>query len=464
MFGKKVKYYLKKLGQRAFNKFYKNYKVKELYKYKNEKELLISRLHSVGFGLKLNGRLHYISSPNKVILGNNVHIGDNCYLKTEGGLTIGHNCHISRNLTLYTVNHDYNGAGLPYDSNEIFKPVVIGDNVWVGMNVSIMPGISIGEGAIIALGTIVNRDVKPYEVVGPALIQTIKYRDVNHYELLKHNKAFGGVNGELLLDTELTSFLPTYKDFKDRSIVFVLSTGRSGSLSITNILNQHPDCKAFHEDIMQLIRISTELAYNITNKKLQQELLAIFETKVWNASTNQLIVHSDQRLWNLVPFLASYFTKSKFIHLVRQPESCISSMVARNWYLEDEYKNFNKHDWAKFRLQADKLGDIGIMEWSKLTNIQKCIWYYFYINDYIKNELNKLSADRSMRLQLETLDVNIFQLQEFLGLKTIDLKVVKINSVKPEDKVRLERLSKDTIRAEIEFMKEQFNLKVKHDI
>ncbi|WP_262733120.1 acyltransferase [Gaetbulibacter sp. NE] len=421
---------------------------------------IITEIKSVGYGFKYNGTNLYISKPKKVIIGNNVHIGDNFYAKTDGGLIIGHNTHISRNVTLYTENHNYEGVALPYDHTSNYKPVIIGDNVWVGMNVSIMPGVTIGEGAIIGLGTVVNRDVKPYEVVGPALAQTIKLRDVDHYKLLNLKKAYGGVNGDLLSKENLKDFLPTYKDFKDKPIVFVLSTGRSGSMSITNILNQHPACKAFHEDIIQLIRLSTQLAYDFNNQKLMVELLAIFETKVWSAQSNQLIVHSDQRLWNLIPFLATFFTKSKFIHLVRQPEPCISSMVARNWYQDEEFEKFNNHEWAKFRLQGDKVGAFTSEEWSKLTNIQKCVWYYFYINETINAELKNISDDRTMYLELETIGGSIYELQKFLGLMPNDLKVVKMNAVKPQDKVNLESLSSQTIKTEIDLMKAGFDWKI----
>ena len=126
---------------------------------------LMSRLASCGKGVGFSGRI-VIRSPKNVVIGNNVHIGDNAWIKGQGGLTIGDNCHISRNFTLYTVNHRYEGNRLPYDEQLVKKPVVIGRNVWIGMNVCVVPGTTIGDGAIIGMGTVVSGDVPSRSIIG----------------------------------------------------------------------------------------------------------------------------------------------------------------------------------------------------------------------------------------------------------------------------------------------------------
>lgn len=55
-------------------------------------------------------------------------------------------------------------------------PVVIGNDVWIGANVSILPGVHIGDGAVLAAGAVVNKDVEPYEIVGGVPAKHIKYR------------------------------------------------------------------------------------------------------------------------------------------------------------------------------------------------------------------------------------------------------------------------------------------------
>ena len=74
---------------------------------------------------------------------------------------------------------------LPYDSTYNVKDVKIGENVWIGADVSIMPGVTIGEGAVIAACTCVTKDVPPLAVVGGNPFKIIKYRDSNKYHSLK---------------------------------------------------------------------------------------------------------------------------------------------------------------------------------------------------------------------------------------------------------------------------------------
>jgi maltose O-acetyltransferase len=62
-----------------------------------------------------------------------------------------------------------------------FEPVEISDNVWIGSRATILPGVHIGEGAVVAAGAVVIRDVKDYEVVGGNPARTIKYRNQKVY-------------------------------------------------------------------------------------------------------------------------------------------------------------------------------------------------------------------------------------------------------------------------------------------
>ncbi|HEX9091912.1 MAG TPA: acyltransferase, partial [Anaerolineales bacterium] len=91
---------------------------------------------SCGTGVRLHGPFH-VTAPRNLHIGNNVHINSNAFLRAEGGISIGDHTHISRNLTVYSMNHNYTGELLPYDSTSVWKPVKIGRNVWIGMNVSI---------------------------------------------------------------------------------------------------------------------------------------------------------------------------------------------------------------------------------------------------------------------------------------------------------------------------------------
>lgn len=72
----------------------------------------------------------------------------------------------------------------------ITKDVVIGDNVWLGINVIILGGVTIGEGAIIQAGAVVVKDIPPLGIAGGNPAQVFKYRDIEHYKKLKREKKY----------------------------------------------------------------------------------------------------------------------------------------------------------------------------------------------------------------------------------------------------------------------------------
>lgn len=154
------------------------------------------RFASCGDGLHLYGPCE-ITSPETMHLGENVHVNRGAYIRAEGGLTIGNNVHVARELIIYTINHNYKGKALPYDHTLIKKSVVIEDNVWIGIRVTIVPGVHIGEGAIIGAGSVVAKDVPQLAIVGGAPAQVIGFRDRQHYEKLVQMKRFGGPSGHI---------------------------------------------------------------------------------------------------------------------------------------------------------------------------------------------------------------------------------------------------------------------------
>jgi len=167
----------------------KNIRSSLLY-FKYKKELCLN-----GENIRLNGVSIIVGGKN-VSIDANVHIGDNAYIRGEGGLEIGRNTHISRNLVLYTHNHNYQGICLPYDNTFIYKPVKIGQNVWIGINVVILPGTIIEEGAVIGAGCVVSGKINKGEIVVANKPFNLKVRDIDHYNQLKTNNKFGGINGK----------------------------------------------------------------------------------------------------------------------------------------------------------------------------------------------------------------------------------------------------------------------------
>ncbi|MGF1590399.1 MAG: acyltransferase [Pleurocapsa sp.] len=164
----------------------------------NENHLwLKNQLKHCGKGVHFQGSIKIIC-PEKVVLDDNVIIGNNSYLDGRGGITIGQNTHISRNFVVHSSSHDYQGSCLPYDETYILKPITIGRNVWVGTNVVLIPGITIEDGAIIGAGTTVTKSIPELAIVGNQATRIIKFREREHYQHLDSAKKYGGISGRKL--------------------------------------------------------------------------------------------------------------------------------------------------------------------------------------------------------------------------------------------------------------------------
>lgn len=91
-----------------------------------------------------------------ITLGENVFINSGCRFQDQGGITIGNGCLFGHNVVIATLNHDLNPEKR---KNLIPKPIKIGCNVWIGSNSTILPGVTIGDNAVIGAGSVVTKDV-----------------------------------------------------------------------------------------------------------------------------------------------------------------------------------------------------------------------------------------------------------------------------------------------------------------
>ncbi len=109
----------------------------------------------------------------------------------DGEVKIGKYFHSGVECLIVTRNHNYDsGTAIPYDDTYIRKPVEIGDFVWLGSRVMILPGTKIGEGAIIQGGSVVHGEIPPYAIAGGNPAKVFKYRDIEHFKKLKEEGKF----------------------------------------------------------------------------------------------------------------------------------------------------------------------------------------------------------------------------------------------------------------------------------
>ena len=161
---------------------------------RQEHAQLRRKLKQCGKDVFFYGNVH-VSGTKHAVLGDNVHIGNQAFIRAEGGLFIGDHTHISRNFLLYTMSHRTDDERVPYDEGWVKKPVHIGANVWIGMNVTVVPGTRIGDGAIIGMGTVVSGEVPPHVVVVGSKWRIVGQRDTVHYDECVANGLFGAVDG-----------------------------------------------------------------------------------------------------------------------------------------------------------------------------------------------------------------------------------------------------------------------------
>ncbi len=101
----------------------------------------------------------------QISVGDYVFINYDCIFLDIAPITIGNRVMFGPKVCVYTVNHPLTPEVRNTDL-EYGRPVTIEDNVWIGGNTVILPGVTIGEGAVIAAGSIVNRDIPPRVIAG----------------------------------------------------------------------------------------------------------------------------------------------------------------------------------------------------------------------------------------------------------------------------------------------------------
>lgn len=115
-------------------------------------------------------------SGDGISIGNNSGLGINC--KVRGPLEIGDNVMMGPDVVIMTNSHNFERIDIPMNiqGSAVPKRVVIGNDVWIGTRVIILPGVEIGDGAIIGAGAVVTKNIPSMAVVGGCPAKVIKYR------------------------------------------------------------------------------------------------------------------------------------------------------------------------------------------------------------------------------------------------------------------------------------------------
>lgn len=105
----------------------------------------------------------YTDFGKNITIGKNVFINACCHFQDQGGITLGDGCLIGHNVVFATLNHGF----APADRASLYPaPIVLGKNVWIGSNSTLLQGIRIGDNAVIGAGSVVTKDVPANTIVG----------------------------------------------------------------------------------------------------------------------------------------------------------------------------------------------------------------------------------------------------------------------------------------------------------
>lgn len=118
----------------------------------------------------------------KTKLSSQLSIGDYSgiggYAHIHGEVQIGSYVMMAANCAFIAENHNFDRLDIPMGAQGSVKSrIVIGNDVWIGYRVTVLAGVTVGDGAVIAAGAVVTKDVPPYAVVGGVPARVIKYRE-----------------------------------------------------------------------------------------------------------------------------------------------------------------------------------------------------------------------------------------------------------------------------------------------
>ena len=131
----------------------------------------------IGDACHIHAHAMLVAQGGSIKLGRRVSINPFCILYGHGGLTIGNDVLIASHCTIVPANHRFEELQKPINQQgETRQGITIEDNVWIGSHVTILDGVTIGTGSVIAAGAVVTNNVAPYSVYGGVPAKLLKQR------------------------------------------------------------------------------------------------------------------------------------------------------------------------------------------------------------------------------------------------------------------------------------------------
>lgn len=143
-------------------------------------------------GVKIGERSHidmstYFLATRHLAIGKYVHINQGCFIDARGTIIMGDNISISHYVRICSGGHNLYSP--TFDGEH--SPIIIEDYCWVGIGATILKGVTLGEGCVVAAGSVVTKNVDPYSIVGGVPAKKIGTRISNlRYKPLENENHF----------------------------------------------------------------------------------------------------------------------------------------------------------------------------------------------------------------------------------------------------------------------------------
>jgi len=142
----------------------------------------ISKLKVVGLNNKFHEKV-FISGHENLSLGNNNFIGKSVIFAAYTDISIGNDCAIASGCKFISGNHSYELSPIPINLQDMkYSPILIGDNVWFGYDVIVLPGVKIGSGVVIGAGSVVTNNIPDNSIAAGVPAKIIGNR-INKFQL-----------------------------------------------------------------------------------------------------------------------------------------------------------------------------------------------------------------------------------------------------------------------------------------
>lgn len=195
------------------------------------------------------------------------------------------------------------------------------------------------------------------------------------------------------------SYAQGWRDWEECPCVFVLSTGRVGTKTLTALFALSPRVISRHEPEPRLVKVSFDAYMEGSNlgasEKWQAVVFAARDDAICEANRRgKIYIETNNRLTYLAPALAAAFPASRFIHLHRHPYEVVRSAMRRGYY--------QSHNWDFARIRP-RPGEPLAAQWDTLSPLEKSAWYWAQCNREAHEFLETLEKSRRMDLRAELL-------------------------------------------------------------